>query len=92
LNRDLVLEPHPDLPGAGPVITLDKNFYKHIDMFDARFPHGAPSLVHCSRLAVNGDILFEGGVTIVGDVTIRNPHDRQATLKADSVVDQDLQL
>lgn len=92
LNRDLVLEPHPDLSGPGPVITLDKRFYKKIDMFDARFPEGVPSLVHCTGLRVRGDVLFEGGVTIVGDVTISNPHDRQATLKPKTVVDRDLQL
>ena len=92
LNRKLVLEPHPDLIGPGPVISLDKRFYKHIDMFDARFPEGVPSLVQCTGLRVTGDILFEGGVTIVGDVRITNPHDRQATLTANTVVDQDLQL
>ena len=92
LNRDLVLETHPDLAGPGPVVALDKRFYKKIDMFDARFPEGVPSLVHCTGLRLRGDVLFEGGVTIVGDVTISNPSDRQATLKSNTVVDRDLQL
>jgi UTP--glucose-1-phosphate uridylyltransferase len=92
LNDDLVLEPHPDMTGSGPIIALDERFYKHIDMFDARFPDGVPSLVRCARMQLEGDILFAGGITVIGDVTIRNPHDRQATLEADTVVDRDLQL
>lgn len=92
LSRDLVLEPNPDMIPPGPRIELDPRFYKKIDMFDARFPHGVPSLARCTRLRIEGDILFEGGVTIVGDVTIRNGHERQAVIKSSTTVDQDLQL
>jgi UTP--glucose-1-phosphate uridylyltransferase len=76
----------------GPRIELDPRFYSKIDMFDARFPQGAPGLVQCTHLRLKGDILFEGGVTIIGDVTITNNNARQAVLKAGTIVDQDLQL
>ena len=92
LNDNLVLEPNPDMTPPGPRITLDPRFYSKIDMFDARFPQGAPSLVQCTRLEVKGDILFEGGVTISGDITITNNNARQAVIKSNTIVDQDLQL
>jgi UTP--glucose-1-phosphate uridylyltransferase len=92
LNANLVLEPNPDMTLPGPRIELDPRFYSKIDMFDARFPQGAPGLVQCTHLRLKGDILFEGGVTIIGDVTITNNNARQAVLKAGTIVDQDLQL
>lgn len=92
LNDNMVLEPTPDMTPPGPRVELDPRFYKKIDMFDARFPQGAPGLVHCSRLRVTGDVLFEGGVTIIGDVTITNKNAQQAVIKSNTIVDQDLQL
>ena len=92
LNQDLILEPNPAMVPPGPHIELDPRYYKKIDMFDARFPQGAPSLVRCKRLILKGDILFEQGVSIVGDITITNRQDRQAVIKAGTVIDQDLQL
>lgn len=92
LNADLVLEPHPDLAPPGPQIALDPRFYSKIDMFDARFPRGAPSLVRCRHLRVEGDVLFEKGVTVVGDVTITNTRQKQAVIKTNTTIDQDLQL
>jgi len=92
LNANLVLEPNPAMTPPGPRIELDPRFYRKIDMFDARFPQGVPGLAQCTHLRLKGDILFEGGVTIIGDVTITNNKARQAVVKTDTFVDQDLQL
>jgi UTP--glucose-1-phosphate uridylyltransferase len=92
LNENFVLEPHPDLIPPGPQISLDSRFYNKIDMFDARFPQGAPSLVDCRRLRVEGDVLFKGGVRIIGDVTITNAQHRQAVVESNTTIEQDLQL
>ncbi|MDO5740212.1 MAG: UTP--glucose-1-phosphate uridylyltransferase [Ornithinimicrobium sp.] len=53
-----------------PVIDLDKSYYGHLGQLDERFPDGAPSLRQASRLTVEGDWTFGGGVTVVGDVTL----------------------
>lgn len=92
LNDDLVLAPHPRLAPPGPQIILDPRFYSKVDMFDARFPKGAPSLVGCRHLCVEGDVLFGKGVTIVGDVTITNTRKQQAVIKNNATIDQDLQV
>jgi UTP--glucose-1-phosphate uridylyltransferase len=52
-----------------PDIDLDGHYRDIVD-FDARFPHGAPSLVAATRLRVVGDWTFGRGVVVVGDVTL----------------------
>lgn len=58
-------------------IKLDDAYYKLIDEMEARFPHGAPSLIECTRLTVNGDFLFGKNVVVRGAVTLTNTdHDQ----------------
>ena len=42
----------PRFDGPGPVVTLDKDFYKLLPDFEQRFPAGAPSLRRCRRFEV----------------------------------------
>jgi len=43
---------------------------KLIDEFKRHFPRGAPSLVECEKLLVEGDVYFGDNVKIVGSKTI----------------------
>jgi UTP--glucose-1-phosphate uridylyltransferase len=52
-----------------PFVELDK-VYKLVDDFDARFPHGAPSLAGCDSLRVQGDWTFGADVRAVGDAVV----------------------
>ena len=63
----------PGFDGPGPVVTLDKDFYKLLPGFEQRFPAGAPSLRRCRRFEVDGDVTFGAGVTAVGDVRVTGP-------------------
>ncbi|HEX6024858.1 MAG TPA: UTP--glucose-1-phosphate uridylyltransferase [Solirubrobacter sp.] len=56
-----------------PVITLDPDYYKLLDDFEARFPKGPPSLIEADRLEVEGDVRFGAGVVIRGSVKLRGP-------------------
>ena len=60
----------PGFDGPGPVVTLDKDFYKLLSDFEQRFPAGAPSLRRCRRFEVEGDVTFGAGVIAVGDVHV----------------------
>ena len=40
--------------------------------FEARFPAGAPSLVACERLTVEGDVTFGADVVVRGAVTVEH--------------------
>jgi UTP--glucose-1-phosphate uridylyltransferase len=75
----------------GPLaVRLDSRYYKKIDQLKARFPHGAPSLVDCESLDVEGDILFGKDVAIKGKVVIANHSDQQIAIADGSVIEKDL--
>ena len=63
----------PAFDGPGPVVSLDKDFYKLLPDFEQRFPAGAPSLRRCRRFDVEGDVTFGAGVTVAGDVRVTGP-------------------
>ena len=73
LLDDARVELAPERDGTPPVIDLDDDHYKLLRDFDARFPEGAPSLVECERLAVEGDVTFGSGVVVRGTVTVSGP-------------------
>ncbi len=58
-----------------PYIALDPASFRRVDDFEARFPHGAPSLRECRRFVVRGDVTFgravvaRGRVEVCADVT-----------------------
>ncbi len=55
-----------------PTIQLDPDFYKTVEDFDRRFPHGAPSLKEASSLTVNGDWTFGANVVVRGTVVLED--------------------
>jgi UTP--glucose-1-phosphate uridylyltransferase len=71
LNSDRQMWPAFD--GPGPVVTLDKDFFKLLPGFEQRFPAGAPSLRRCRRFEVEGDVTFGAGVVAVDDVRVVGP-------------------
>jgi UTP--glucose-1-phosphate uridylyltransferase len=71
-------------------INLDPKYYGKIDLFDARFKKGVPSLIDCESLTIEGDVFFEADVTLKGNVIIvnRNPH--REILKEGSLIDRNV--
>jgi UTP--glucose-1-phosphate uridylyltransferase len=67
-------------------ISLDSDFFGMIDQFERRFAEGAPSLVGCETLQVDGDVRFGPNVKIVGNVTIKNTGEKQVSIPEGSVV------
>lgn len=59
--------------GVPPMLELDADHFKLVEALDARFPAGAPSLVDCERLRVEGDVTFGAGVVVRGDVLVEGP-------------------
>ncbi|TGM58646.1 UTP--glucose-1-phosphate uridylyltransferase [Leptospira adleri] len=58
--------------GLGEVlISLDEQYYKKIQDFNRLFPE-IPSLVRCTSLKVQGEVLFDRKINIEGDVVIQN--------------------
>lgn len=85
LTEDFRVVENPDRKVGDLVIKLDDDYYKLIDQLEARFPHGAPSLLECERLTVNGDFLFGKNVVVRGAVTLTNTEEQQLVV-ADGAV------
>jgi len=70
-----------------PEITLDPDHYRTVADFDARFPHGVPSLVLAESLVVEGDWSFGAAVSVVGHARLTAPADgAQGTVPDDATV------
>lgn len=82
LDEQSRLSLHPDRRQVPPVVKLDGRFYKLWPDFEARFPHGAPSLLDCRSLTVEGDVVFGPDLAFRGDVHICNRQARPITLAA----------
>ena len=90
--NDLKINPKRLSAGRGDTIKirLDPNFYGKIDLMEARFHQGLPSLVNCESLNIDGDVCFESDVAIKGSVTIKNSQNSAAVIKKGTVIDQDI--
>ncbi|MDP9445030.1 MAG: UTP--glucose-1-phosphate uridylyltransferase [Actinomycetota bacterium] len=54
--------------------------YKLVGDFEARFPHGPPSLVACDSLVVHGDWTFGRDVRVVGAAVVGEPDDGRGAI------------
>ncbi len=70
LDDDQQVAPNPARNLGHIVIKLDPEYYKLIHHFQERFPHGAPSLIGCESLTVQGDVRFGADVKLTGPVVI----------------------
>jgi UTP--glucose-1-phosphate uridylyltransferase len=71
-------------------IRLDPDFYGKIDLMEARFREGLPSLVNCESLSIEGDVHFESEITIKDSVSIKNNQNSPAVIKKGTVIDKDI--
>ena len=73
LTEDARVELDPRRDHKPPIIDLDDDHYKRLRDFEAHFPQGAPSLVACERLALEGDVTFGRDVVVRGTVRVEGP-------------------
>jgi UTP--glucose-1-phosphate uridylyltransferase len=73
LDDRFQLSSAPGLDGWLPYVELDPSYFKLIDDFERRIPHGPPSLRDAERLVVRGDVTFGRGVVVRGAVEIDAP-------------------
>jgi UTP--glucose-1-phosphate uridylyltransferase len=68
------------------LVELDASYYRFVNDLDARFPFGAPSLLHCTRFKISGDFRFGRDVTCHGDVMLRNDSEEQVSIPDGAVL------
>merc|ERR1719277_834423 len=81
LTKDFRIELAPSRGGVPPNVKLDGR-YKFVDAMEALIPHGAPSLVACRSLVVEGEVAFAKGVVFKGNVVVKNSSEGPKTLAA----------
>merc|ERR1719394_1436592 len=81
LTDDFRITLAPERAGVPPNIKLDGR-YKFVDAMETLIPEGAPSLIGCKSLAVEGEVVFAKGVGFKGSVVVKNSGDGPKTLAA----------
>merc|ERR1712190_378558 len=81
LTDDYRITLAPERAGVPPNIKLDGR-YKFVDAMETLIPEGAPSLIGCKSLAVEGEVIFRKGVIFKGSVVVKNSGDGPKTLAA----------
>ena len=74
---DMAVAPVPERAEDLPYVELDSDFYKLLEDFEQRFPHGPPSLREAQRLVVHGDVTFCRDVRVRGAVELEAPEPMQ---------------
>ncbi len=87
LTDDARIRLHPVRQNRPVVVELDAAHYKLITQLDEHFPHGAPSLLHCNRFAVRGNIFFGANITARGEVVLENPDANPMTIPDGTVLE-----
>lgn len=81
----LVQNPERKLPKL--FVHLDPKYYKKIDDFRKRFPHGAPSLINCEELVIEGDFNFGKNVKLAGKNHLINKSIEPFFIKNNEVIE-----
>lgn len=76
----------PEREGVPPLVLLDAS-YSSSDSLDALIPDGAPSLLRCTRLTIEGPFTLASGVVFEGDVRLTNGSGRVRQLPAGTYKD-----
>ncbi|MCS1408577.1 MAG: putative uridylyltransferase [Verrucomicrobia subdivision 3 bacterium] len=58
--------------GRPPVVVLDPRYFKYEADLEKRFPSGVPSMLHCDRLEIWGNLIFSPSVECKGEVRFEN--------------------
>jgi UTP--glucose-1-phosphate uridylyltransferase len=87
LRDDARVELDDRRSGTPPVVDLDDDYFKKLADFDERFGAGAPSLVECRRISVEGDVSFGRDVVVRGTVTVRADDDGQRRIEDGAVLE-----
>ncbi len=80
LTEDYHIVPNPERKLPPLVVEMDSQNYKFVNQLDERFPFGPPSLLHCSKLVVEGAYKFGRDVVCRGDVILQNGSEAQINI------------
>ena len=71
-------------------IDLDNRYYKTVEQLKERFPYGTPSLINCRSLRIKGNVYFDKGVVVNGDVNIISPSSKKVYVPHGTTISKEL--
>jgi UTP--glucose-1-phosphate uridylyltransferase len=71
LTEDFRIIPNPARTLPHLDVVLDRRYYRFVSQLEERFPYGAPSLLQCASLRIDGDVRFGTGIVCRGSVQLR---------------------
>ncbi len=90
MTQDSRIVQNPDRKLGAITVDLDDRYYKRLDQLRERFPFGAPSLIDCKSLKVEGNVYFGRAIVIKGAVIVANSSPKAASIPEGTVIDKDL--
>ncbi|MBV9642406.1 MAG: UTP--glucose-1-phosphate uridylyltransferase, partial [Verrucomicrobia bacterium] len=91
LDSEFKLVLRPERNGVPPVVKLSDH-YKLVDEFEPLIARGVPSLARCHSLTVEGKMVFEPNVEIVGEVKFVAPGEDTKTVAAGTYQNREVVL
>jgi len=92
VTEDQRIELSKERNGVPPTVKLD-GAYKFVDALEKLIPGGAPSLLACKKLTIEGEgIVLEKGVAFEGTVKVINKTGKVKKVKKGIYVDLDIEL
>ncbi|MFZ1731364.1 MAG: UTP--glucose-1-phosphate uridylyltransferase [Bacteroidota bacterium] len=88
LTDDFRIIPNPARTLPHLDIVLDKQHYRFVSQLEQRFPQGAPSLLHCASLRIDGDVRFGAGVQCHGQVHLKAEQDSVMHIADNSLLNE----
>lgn len=79
VTEDYRVVPNPEHVNGRLLVDLDSDYYKFVNDLEARFPE-LPSFLNCTKLSIEGDVVFGKDITLRGDVTIINKSGQQVQI------------
>jgi UTP--glucose-1-phosphate uridylyltransferase len=90
LTEDFRIVPNQNKITSAIKIKLDSAFYKNINDFEKMFPFGAPSLLECTELLIEGDVIFGAGIKLENKLEIKNKSSQPARIKDNSILEGEI--
>ncbi len=91
VTRDFRMQLKPARNGVPPDVKLD-GAYKFVDALKTLVPNGPPSLIECTKLVVEGKVVFAKGVVFKGVVKVVGGSGDAKKLKSGTYADTTLNL
>ena len=92
MTEDFQIKLRSERNGVPPLISLDDEHYARAEQLIFATQFGVPSILNCSKLEIEGPVVFNEGTIFEGLVTVRNSSKHTKALSAGKYKDEIIEL